>query len=313
MLQQELQGLLIGDVAGCLFPAEQFNETRVYQDKDRLPQWRRVVVALDPATTSKDSSDESGIVVAAEGDDGDFYILEDCSGRFAPDQQMRVVEEAYCRHNADCVVAEVNMTGDYMRALLATVDPTIALRTVHGMKGKVSRAQGPSSLFAQGRIHHVGDSFRQLEDQLSAMAEGDDRNRMQDDRADAWVWAVLHLSGTGQGNWAQAYGFRDCVQCGARVNEDKDTRCANCGAEVEPVKPKHAGGRPAQVPWSEAYLRTCGKCGAKYTPKERSCPECSVSPETFLARAVAPARAAGGCRTRAELAERAEDLTWGGA
>jgi rubredoxin len=155
------------------------------------------------------------------------------------------------------------------------------------MKGKVSRAQGPSSLFAQGRIHHVGDNFRLLEDQLSAMAEGDDRNRMKDDRADAWVWAMIHLSGTGQGNWAQAYGFRDCVKCGARVNEDKDKRCSNCGAEIEPVKPKHAGGRPAQVPWSEAYLRTCGKCGAKYTPKERSCPECSVSPETFIARALA--------------------------
>ena len=287
MLQQELQGLLIGDAAGSLFPAEQFNETRVYQDKDRLPQWRRVVVALDPATTAKDSSDESGIVVGAEGDDGDFYILEDCSGRFPPDQQMRVVAEAYYRNNADCVVAEVNMTGDYMRALLSTVDPSIPLRTVHGMKGKVSRAQGPSSLFAQGRIHMVGDNFRQLEDQLSAMAEGDDRNRMRDDRADAAIWLLIHLSGSGQGNWAQAYGFRDCHKCGARVNEDKDKRCSNCGADVEPTKPKHAGGRPAQVPWSEAYLRTCVNCGAKYTPKERSCPACAPSPETVIARALA--------------------------
>ena len=98
---------------------------------------------------------------------------------------MRVVAEAYYRNNADCVVAEVNMTGDYMRALLSTVDPNIPLRTVHGMKGKLSRAQGPSSLFMQGRVHMVGDNFRQLEDQLSAMAEGDDRNRMKDDRADS--------------------------------------------------------------------------------------------------------------------------------
>ena len=296
MLQQELAGKLLADAAGSLFPIEKFNETRVYQDKDKLPQWRRVVVALDPATTSKDSSDESGIVVMAEGDDGDFYCLEDCSGRFGPDQQMRVVAEAYYRHSADCVVAEVNMTGDYMRALLSTVDPNIPLRTVHGMKGKVSRAQGPSSLFNQDRIHHVGDNFRQLEDQLSAMAEGDDRNRMKDDRADAWVWAMIHLAGTGQGNWAQVYGFRDCHSCGARVNEDKDTRCHNCGAPVEKAQPKHAGGRPAQVPWSEAYLRTCGKCGAKYTPKERSCPECSVSPETYLARALA-AQGQGGWRS----------------
>ncbi len=110
MLQQELHGKLLADAAGSLFPVEQFNETRVYQDKDKLPQWRRVVVALDPATTSKDSSDESGIVVLAEGDDGDFYCLEDCSGRFSPDRQMSVVAEAYYRHNADCVVAGSSAT-----------------------------------------------------------------------------------------------------------------------------------------------------------------------------------------------------------
>src|SRR5258708_25618267 len=102
MLQQELQGKLLADAAGSLFPVEQFNETRVYQDKDSLPQWRRAVVALDPATTAKDSSDESGIVVMAEGADGDFYCLEDCSGRFSPDPPMQGVAEAYCRNNADC-------------------------------------------------------------------------------------------------------------------------------------------------------------------------------------------------------------------
>jgi hypothetical protein len=155
------------------------------------------------------------------------------------------------------------------------------------MKGKVSRAQGPSSLFMQGRVHMVGDTFRQLEDQLSAMAEGDDRSRMKDDRADAFVWAILHLAGVNQGSWAIVYGFRDCTKCGARVNEDKDQRCGNCGAEITQLPPKHAGGMPAREPWSVAYLRTCGKCGAKYTPKERSCPECSVSPETYLARAMA--------------------------
>jgi phage terminase large subunit-like protein len=287
MLKQELEGELVGEIDGCLFPLEQFSETRVYPDKDTLPQWRRVVVAIDPATTSSDSSDESGIVVAAEGADGDYYILEDCSGRYAPDQQMRVVAEAFYRNSADCVVGEVNMTGDYMRALLNTVDPNIPLRSVHGMRGKVARAQGPASLFMQGRVHMVGDNFQKLEEQLSAMTESDDRSRMHDDRADSFVWSLLHLAGANQGSWGIVYGFRDCTGCGARVNEDKDQRCNNCGAEITQLPPKHAGGMPAREPWSVAYLRTCGKCGAKYTPKERSCPECSVSPETYLARALA--------------------------
>jgi len=285
MLEQELKGRLVGEVDGCLFPIEQFNETRVYPDKDTLPQWRRIVVAIDPATTSSDSSDESGICVAAEGADGDFYVLEDCSGRYAPDQQMRVVAEAFYRHDADCVVGEVNSTGDYMRALLNTVDPNIPLRTVHGLKGKVARAQGPSSLFMQGRIHMVGDAFSKLEEQLSAFTENDDRSRMKDDRADAFVWAMIHLAGSNQGDWGIVYGFRDCTKCGARVNEDKDQRCQNCGAEVNPLPAKHAGGRPAREPWSVAYLRECPN-GHKYTPKERSCPHCAPSPESYIARAL---------------------------
>ncbi len=294
LLRQELEGELVGEADGCLFPLETFNETRVFPEKDTLPQWRRVVVGYDPATTSKDSSDESGVVVMAEGDDGDFYCLEDCSGRYTPEQAMQVVAAAFYRHEADCVIAEVNVAGDFIRSLLNTVDANIPMRTVSGMRAKVSRAQGASSLFAQGRVHHVGDGFQKLEDQLSAMTENDDRSRMHDDRADAWVWCMIHLAGGSQGDWGLVYGFRDCVKCGARVNEDKDRQCSNCGAEVTPAVPRHAGGRPAQVPWSAAYLKTCPKCEKTYTPRERTCPHCSPSPENYLARALASANGSGG-------------------
>ena len=100
------------------------------------------------------------------------------------------------------------------------------------------------------------------------------------------------------------YGFRDCVKCGARVNENKDKRCMNCGAEVTPAIPKHAGGRPVQVPWSAAYLKTCPKCEAKYTPKERTCPQCAPSPENYLARAHFLQQSGGGRHTSGKLAGR---------
>jgi phage terminase large subunit-like protein len=296
LLRQELGGEVVGEADGCLFPLEMFNDTRVFPVKDILPAWRRVVIGYDPATTSKDSSDESGIVVMAEGDDGDFYCLEDCSGRFSPDQAMQVVAAAFYRHEADCVIAEVNVAGDFIRALLSTVDANIPLRTVSGMRAKVSRAQGASSLFAQERIHHVGDGFGKLEDQLSAMTENDDRSRMHDDRADAWVWCMIHLAGGSQGDWAAAYGFRDCTKCGGRINEDKDLHCPNCGSPVIKAVPKHAGGRPAREPWSSAYLDTCPTCEKKYSPRYRSCPDCSSSPEDFM-RQVMATQGGGGWHT----------------
>ena len=293
MLRQELQGELVGEADGCLFPLEMFNEHRVFPDKQDLPQWRRVVVGYDPATTSSDSSDESGIVVMAEGADGDYYCLEDCSGRFSPEQAMQVLANAFYRHDADCVLAEVNVAGDFIRFAVNTVDPNIPVRTVSGMRAKAARAQGPSSLFFQGRIHMVGDNFATLEEQLSAMVAEDPRDKMHDDRADAFVWCMIHLAGGSQGDWGQVYGFNDCPVCGARVNFDKDTKCHNCGADVKPPAPKHAGGRPAKEPWSVAYLRECPN-GHRYTPKERTCPECAPSPETFIAKALAATAGGGG-------------------
>jgi hypothetical protein len=148
----------------------------------------------------------------------------------------------------------------------------------------------------QGRVHMVGDNFQQLEDQLSAMAEGDDRSRMRDDRADAAVWLLIHLAGSNQGDWGAVYGFTDCTGCGARVNYDKDQACGNCGKPVTPPVPKHAGGMPPKVPWSAAYLRTCTRegCGKTYPPHEKSCPHCSPSPENYMRRVLSFQGGGGG-------------------
>jgi hypothetical protein len=101
------------------------------------------------------------------------------------------------------------------------------------------------------------------------------------------IWAMIHLAGSNQGDWGTVYGFTDCTGCGARVNYQKDKRCGNCGKDVVPPAPKHAGGRPAQVPWSAAYLKTCGKCEKTYSPHERTCPHCEASPEAYMAKVAA--------------------------
>ena len=97
---------------------------------------------------------------------------------------------------------------------------------------------------------------------------------------------MIHLAGGNQGDWGMVYGFTDCTGCGSRVNFDKDKACHHCGKPVTPPLPKHAGGAPSRVPWSDAYLKTCPE-GHKYTPRERTCPQCSPSPETTIARALA--------------------------
>ena len=42
------------------------------------------VVAIDPAVSNNEGSDETGIVVAGIGGDKHTYVIEDLSGRYAP-------------------------------------------------------------------------------------------------------------------------------------------------------------------------------------------------------------------------------------
>ena len=296
MLKQELEGELLAEIDGTLFPLEQFNETRVFPDRDTLPQWRRVVVGYDPATTSSARSDESGIVVMAEGADGDYYCLEDCSGRFSPEQAMRVLAEAVYRNDADCVVAEVNVAGDFIRSLLNTVDPNIALRTVQGMKGKVARAQGPSSLFNQGRIHMVGDVFGKLEEQLSAMTAEDDRSRMHDDRADAWVWCMIHLAGRESGRLGHRLRVPRLRQVRGAGQRGQGPAVRQLRRRGHPDAPQARRGQARAGPVVRRVPEDVHERGVREdVPAPGTVlPALQQEPETFMAKALAMSTGQGG-------------------
>src|SRR6202008_341187 len=49
----------------------------------------RVVVAIDPAVTSGEEADETGIVVAGKDQNGHGYVLADISGRYPPTEWAR--------------------------------------------------------------------------------------------------------------------------------------------------------------------------------------------------------------------------------
>jgi phage terminase large subunit-like protein len=161
--RQELEGELLEDLEGALWTRLMLEENRV--GPADLPDMRRVVVAVDPATTSDPDADETGIIVAGEGTDGHGYVLDDLSGRLSPTMAMKTAVHAYARWEADCIVAEVNNGGDYVRDLLRNVDPTVPYKTIRASRGKAVRAQPVSALYEQGKIHHVG-CFPDLEDQL---------------------------------------------------------------------------------------------------------------------------------------------------
>jgi len=184
--RQEIYGEILDDVPGALWKLERIDELRVAE----APELVRVVVAVDPAATSKPTSAETGIMVAGRGVDGDGYVLTDRSCRMSPHGWATRAVTAFDEFRADRLVAEVNNGGEMVEHTVRTVRPSISYKDVHASRGKRIRGEPISALYEQGRIHHVG-LFPELEDELcNWVPEGVD---WSPNRLDALVWALTEL------------------------------------------------------------------------------------------------------------------------
>jgi phage terminase large subunit-like protein len=188
--RQELNAEILEDVQGALWSRDEIDRNR----RTKYPELRRIVVAIDPAVSTNEGSDETGIIVAGVDDDDHGYVLADYSGRYTPEEWARKAVYAYETWSADRVVAEVNQGGDMVESTLRMAAPNIPYRAVHASRGKVTRAEPVSAIYEQSRVHHVG-SFPDLEDQMCSFTIDYDRkkNKMSPDRLDALVWAMFDL------------------------------------------------------------------------------------------------------------------------
>ena len=182
--RQEIHAEVFDESPGALWQRARLDSLRAAN----APPLVRVVVAIDPAVTAGEDSDETGIVVAGVCRDRALWVLEDASGRMSPGDWATRAIDAYRRHKADRIVAEANNGGDMVADVLRTRDRSAAVTLVHASRGKLTRAEPVSALYEQGRAHHVG-VFRELEDQLCTWVPG----MGSPDRLDALVWAGTEL------------------------------------------------------------------------------------------------------------------------
>lgn len=185
------------EVEGSLWNGDLIEKCRVKPEE--LPDFSRIVVAIDPSVTGNANSDETGIIVAGRSAHDDrYYILEDCSLRGTPDQWIRRSVLKYHEHQADRIIAEVNNGGDLVENLLRNTDKNVSYRSVRATRGKMLRAEPIAALYESEKVFHAG-KFPELEEQ---MVFYNGRGNVSPDRLDALVWAVTDLSeSTGQAFW----------------------------------------------------------------------------------------------------------------
>lgn len=186
--RQELDGELLTDVPGALWTWDMI-EGAHSSLPSTVPDMVRVVVAIDPATTSNEDSDDTGISVVGLGTDGRGYVLADRTCHLSPTGWAKRAIAAFDEFDADRIVGETNNGGDLVETVLRGVRRDIPYTKVTASRGKAIRAEPVAALYEQGRISHV-EVHTELEEQLTGWdpVSGDSPNNL-----DALVWGVTEL------------------------------------------------------------------------------------------------------------------------
>lgn len=209
---QELGGLLLEDVEGSLWKRWMFEGEGFRIPWSHVPPIERMVVAVDPATTTTETADESGIAVCGRGPwlDDTYrdqrprgFVFHSEAKKLTPMQTMRRAAALYHEYKADAVILEANNGGEYLATVLRLVDPTVNYRIVHAVRDKRARAVPVAALYEQERVHHVGELLTDgtvgskplaaLEEVQTTYVGAPDREEKSPDILDALVWAFWDL------------------------------------------------------------------------------------------------------------------------
>jgi len=194
---RDQQRFLLGEWADAN-PSALFSEIAL--DKWRstdgaLPPMTKVVVAVDPSGSGDVDNldnDEIGIVVCGLGQDGNGYVLEDCSLKAGPATWGNVTVSAWERHLANVVVAETNFGGEMVKHVIQTARPRTPFRAVSASRGKAVRAEPIAALFETGKCRLAGE-FRKMESELLGFSSSGYIGEGSPNRADAMIWGMCEL------------------------------------------------------------------------------------------------------------------------
>lgn len=188
--RQELMGELIEDIEGALWTRALIDTHRV----SAMPDLIQIAVAIDPATTHGENSDQTGLAVAgttSRREDAQFYVPHISGHRVSPNDWANKALDLYEQYAANEIVAESNQGGKMVEHTILTaakdrgMRPLPKVRLIHASRGKQVRAEPVVALYEQGRVHHVGQ-FASAEDEMCVFPVGQDH----DDQVDALVHAV---------------------------------------------------------------------------------------------------------------------------
>jgi phage terminase large subunit-like protein len=215
--EEELMGRSFRESAGALWKQAWFDTTRVTE----APAFEWFAVCVDPATSTDESADETGIVAGGRAKDDHAYATVDASGKWRPeewgDRAIALADPrqgpAYGRigierkkigdHAASTIKSRAENRGLRVRVIgkdepWPAWDPScIFIREYSPQEGKGARAEGPAVETEAGRVHLVdpgypdAPAFADLEKECTTFVPG--QTRQSPNRLDAFAYLVTEL------------------------------------------------------------------------------------------------------------------------
>lgn len=193
--RQELDGEILTDTPGALWKGEYLQILR----PEAVPSWEafeRIVVAIDPAGSTKKRADDTGIVVVGLLE-GKFYVLADYTGKYSPREWAKKAMYAYEVWHADAIIAEHNFGGDMVEENLTNeierrpdmLPPRIII--TRSQRAKDIRAEPIVGLYEHQAVAHA-PHLKDLEDEMLGWVPG---SGPSPNRVDALVFGITELQG----------------------------------------------------------------------------------------------------------------------
>jgi phage terminase large subunit-like protein len=193
--RQELKGELLDDVPGSIWKRAMFDVPGFRRHRE-LEDFELISVAIDPAASNTETSDETGIVVTGSWHEGErrmFHVLADVSIYGSASERAHAAIQAFQSFEADMLVVETNNGGDWIPTVLQAEWEAMELpgaapfEVVTASRGKKTRAEPISMLYEKSKVTHE-PGLETLEDQLVTWSPL--LGEASPDRMDALVWGL---------------------------------------------------------------------------------------------------------------------------
>ncbi len=189
---QYMQNPIKRDEETALWTEAMIRKARDSHADDREPI--KTIIAVDPAVSNTEKSDEHGIVAASAYKGNRYSIDGDYSIKGSPKTWADRAIAAYEKHEAHSIVIEVNQGGDMCESTLRAAEFTGKIVMIRATKGKTIRAEPIAALYEQGFVSHSSGLLNLEEELMDFDSITQKSNGKSPNRVDAAVWALTELS-----------------------------------------------------------------------------------------------------------------------